>query len=170
MLADSSGSPVHTGCAPLHDPPGRQVRECSPSKRYPGLQVKSHLESTSKPRVHVYLPCGMRCSTRQRISETAQAEHRDLRQQGPSRHVGVTTYCGRKPSRTNGGTGGSGWSSCPAVCILCRTSSHIGCPACSCSGPREESSRWPPHWSVSQSDTRKDLCTKQQRYRPTVGI
>lgn len=170
MLADSFGSPVHTGCAPLHDPPGRQVRECSPSKRYPGLQVKSHLESTSKPRVHVYLPCGMRCSTRQRISETAQAEQRDVRRQRPLGRAGVSTYCGRKPSRTNGGSGGSGWSSCPAVCTLCRTSSHIGCPACSCSAPREESSRWPPHWSVSPSDTRKGLCTKQQRYRLTVGI
>lgn len=71
---DSFYSPVHTGCTPLHDPPGRQVRECSPSKRYPGLQVKSHLESTSKPRVHVYLPCGIRCSTRQRISETAEED------------------------------------------------------------------------------------------------
>lgn len=56
----SFDAPLHTGCTPLHDPPGRQVRECSPSKRYPGLQVKSHLESTSKPRVHVYLPCGIR--------------------------------------------------------------------------------------------------------------
>lgn len=69
FLFSSFYAPLHTGCTPLHVPLRRHVREDSPSKRYPGLHVKSHLESTSKPRMHLYLPCGIRCSTGQRISE-----------------------------------------------------------------------------------------------------
>lgn len=169
-------SPVHTGCAPLHDPPVRQVRECSPSKRYPGLQVKSHLESTSKPRVHVYLPCGIRCSTRQRISENSRRRRVTCGSSTRSRRISslggvrVCTYCGRKPSRTNAGSGGTGWSSGPAACIPGRTSSHTGTPECSCSGPPEERSRWPPRWSVSQSGTRTGLGTKSTTTLATVAI
>lgn len=83
--------------------------------------------------------------------------------------VRVCTYCGRKPSRTTAGSGGTGWSFGPAACIPCRTSSHIGTPECSCSGPHEESSRWPPRWSVSQSGTKKGLCTKASTFA-TVAV
>lgn len=74
-----------------------------------------------------------------------------------TRRCDVSTYCGRKPSRTSVGWRGT-WSICfPAVCNPDRSSSDSEFPACSGRLCPEGSGRSPPHCSDPECGTSVDL-------------